>query len=93
MPRPRLAAADAENVGGNFEPELLKVLRRVRAEEPLLGLKEYTDRVREEYTDRVLRPLPGVEQVREALRSLEAEQERSYWELLMAPASAKRDAD
>ena len=40
-----------------------------------------------------LRPLPGVEQVREALRSLEAEQERSYWELLMAPASAKRDAD
>ena len=46
MPRPRLAPADAENVGGNFEPELLKVLRRVRAEEPLLGLKEYTDRVR-----------------------------------------------
>ena len=90
MPRPRLAAADSENVGGNFEPELLKVLRRVRAEEPLLGLKEYTDRVREKLQ---LRPLPGVEQVREALRSLEAEQERSYWELLMAPASAKRDAD
>ena len=57
MPRPRLAPADAENVGGNFEPELLKVLRRVRAEEPLLGLKEYTDRVREKLQ---LRPLPGV---------------------------------
>ena len=98
MPRPRLAAADAENVGGNFEPELLKVLRRVRAEEPLLGLKEYTDRVREEYTDRVLRPLPGVEQVRaralsrakETLRTYAAQETGGLWVLIQSEGASEQ---
>lgn len=62
--------------------ELLEALRELRAAEPFLGLKPLAARLREQMQKR---PLPGVTEVREALRTLEAEKEATYWMLLMAP--------
>ena len=63
---------------GMASAELLEALRELRAAEPFLGLKPLAARLREQMQKR---PLPGVTEVREALR----EKEATYWMLLMAP--------